>query len=120
MSLVENVKDAIRLIQQTDNIDLLKKMMDLQVGIIELSEEGTRLRKENQELRNIIEIEKHLAFREGMYWSEHEGTVEGPYCTRCWDAEHKRVHLHDMGYDMFDCPNCKARHIPPGKRGSDS
>lgn len=46
-----------------------------------------------------------LSFRDNMYWGQ--GADDGPYCSRCYDAERKLIRLIREGGYKPRCPNCK-------------
>jgi len=59
--------------------------------------------------------------RGNMYWFPQDGVEHGPYCTRCWDVERKKVSLHghkvNIGggrtVDHRRCPSCDTNVVPP-------
>lgn len=117
MSFYEDAKQIIGVIQQSDNIDLLRKFTSFQtdvMGMIEknhaLMEEILALKKENQELNDRISTKNSLVFLSNAYWErKSDGRNIGPYCTGCWGKDEKLVRLH-VNEDMKDgyCPVCKV------------
>jgi hypothetical protein len=50
-----------------------------------------------------------MRLRNSAYWIEGD---REPYCSRCWEVENKKVHLHPLGNPaMYNCPNCKCGPI---------
>lgn len=45
MSILDTLKETIGLIQKVDNIDLYRRMMDLQTQVVELAEENRTLKE---------------------------------------------------------------------------
>ena len=108
MNIVENIKSIGKTIQQLDNIELYQKILDVQAQALEIMEQDSKLRDENKDLREKLEIKGSLKYRNNAYWIENDG----PYCTRCWDAEKKPIRLHPDGNPAyFHCPNCKAESV---------
>lgn len=52
MGFYDAFKDAINLAQKADNIELYRKLLDLNAQALNLQEENMRLRQENAELKN--------------------------------------------------------------------
>lgn len=46
------------------------------------------------------------------YWVDNpNGTKDGPFCTRCWDVDKKRVRIVQWSSDYLpNCPECKTRY----------
>ncbi|MGA7791403.1 MAG: toll/interleukin-1 receptor domain-containing protein [Candidatus Acidiferrales bacterium] len=36
---------------------------------------------------------EEMSYEESVYWKHQNGQREGPYCTVCYDNEHKKIHL---------------------------
>ena len=51
MGLYEGIKDVAKVVQQADNIELYKQLLDLSNQALEMQAEIARLKEENQELR---------------------------------------------------------------------
>jgi hypothetical protein len=71
MGIIENVKEAVGLVQKIDNIDLYRKILDLQAEVMALVQENT-------ELKQKARIAQDLVFRDNSYWRNSEG----PFCSR--------------------------------------
>ena len=107
-------------------IDLLKiielvKDPDLRIKITQLYGENIGLKEENHSLRGIVEtfkkneaIQSKLNFLDNHYFLDKDG----PFCTKCWDADRKLVRIHKGnefdGLTDFLCPNCKT-HTQTGR-----
>lgn len=106
----ETIKDAVSLAQQSDNIQLYKSVLDAYNAAIELMSENAELREEIKELKNKMDIAKQLEFDNDAYYRRNdEKANDGPYCTNCWDGEHKliRLHVNSSGAGDYVCPRCK-------------
>ena len=84
MSLVDNVKDAVKLIQQLDDVDLMRKMLDVQTDAMKVFEENANLKQEVERLEEILELSGDVFFEANAYWlrvSDEE--KHGPFCSQC-------------------------------------
>jgi hypothetical protein len=96
MSIYETIKDVVSIAQKADNIDLMRQLLQLQNDIMQLTEE-------NRSLRERLDIRGKLTFRENSYWDGNEG----PFCSRCADAEGKLIRLHKpSSMHRPRCPSC--------------
>ena len=67
---------------------------------------------ENTDLKNKLKIRETLTLANHAYWITGTDSNDGPFCTRCWDAENKLITLHPNGNPAFyNCPNCKCGSI---------
>lgn len=103
MSIVEGIKGVAKLVQQFDNIELNRKILDLQVEAMALVQDNQALRGRVADLERKWEIQEDLQFRENAYW---RSSGEGPFCLPCWDGQRKLMRMAgDAG--SFLCPTCQ-------------
>lgn len=102
MGVLDTLKEAVGLIQKVDNIDLYKQMLELQTQVIALFEE-------NRTLKDRLATRDQLTFKKNAYWMGDEG----PFCSRCWDAESKLVRLHVQAQTTPRCPSCTRLAVNP-------
>jgi hypothetical protein len=107
MGIIDTVKDVAALVQKADNIELHQKIIELQGQIMSLLEETHGLRAQRQQLLDRLQFAEGLEFRNNMYWSRRDGCEEGPYCTKCWDADQKKMRLQQLLNGAQYCPNCQ-------------
>jgi len=96
MGIIENVKEAVAIVQRIDNLDLYRKILDLQAEV-------TALVEENNALKRRLSVAEDLVFRENSYWRTNG---DGPFCCRCWDADSKLIRLIVQSGFKPHCPNC--------------
>jgi len=113
MAIIDEIKSAATLVHQIGNMDLYKKILEIQAQALDLMENNLRFKKENQALREELEISGKLVCEKDAYWSSTDDKKDGPFCTRCWDADRKLVRLHKLtGNQAYSkCPNCAANPI---------
>ncbi|MHC4426566.1 MAG: hypothetical protein ACYSYV_10775 [Planctomycetota bacterium] len=115
MGIIEDVKEAVKLSQQVNNVDLYRKLVDLQLEVIELTE---RLKEKNntiEKLKTAFELKGKMICIESVYWlkDENDKTKDGPFCSKCFEVDHIQCHLARLPQDFrpgLKCPNCKAKY----------
>jgi hypothetical protein len=104
--------DFLKIIELIKDPDLRMKITDLYGQNIDLKEENHKLRTALQDIKDRQKTNSKLVHRDNHYFKGDDG----PYCTKCWDADNKLVRLHEgspgNGQRYFSCPNCKtSTHI---------
>jgi hypothetical protein len=112
VKITETARDIAGLIQQLGNLDLSKRIVDLQSQIIDLVEENHGLRDEIRQLKDRAAIRGKLAVRKNSYWLDDDG----PFCTRCWDAENLLIRLRIQTGYVPHCPKCNSPAPDPDHR----
>ena len=103
-----HVKDIMELIQKGMTVKAQEKIIELREHALSLQEENQELKAKLQMLEEQMAIDKNLDFESGVYWMKKEdGTRDGPYCQRCWDADQKLIRLqlqpNSTHYRCFEC-----------------
>ncbi|SCJ52537.1 Uncharacterised protein [uncultured Clostridium sp.] len=100
MALYENVKDALSLIQKTDNLELYSKIIDVQKEAMDLLEENRNLKNRMHQLQEELNTKKSVEYIEDAYYVKREnGTYDGPYCRVCWDKDNKLIRMSIGSYN---------------------
>lgn len=116
--------DFLKIIEMIKDPDLRMKITDLYGQNIKLEEENHKLRTNLQEIKERSKINSELTHKDNHYFIGDDG----PFCTKCWDADDKLVRLHEgspaNGQRYFTCPNCKTpthtgEYIQPDPGGVD-
>ncbi|MHC4075796.1 MAG: hypothetical protein ACYSRR_01275 [Planctomycetota bacterium] len=111
MGIIENAKDAVKLVQQIDNIELYRKILDLQAEAIELTD---RLKEKDEiinQLREALELKGKFICKDSAYYIADESgkIIDGPFCTKCFDVDHTKCRLvAESKEPQIICPNCKV------------
>lgn len=104
MGLLDNAKEAVQLVQKIDNIELYRKILDLQADALKMVEENATLKNQIKSLEEKLKIKDSLTFENNDYWIKREdGSKDGPFCTHCWDREQKLVRLNLRGDEVWSC-----------------
>jgi hypothetical protein len=111
MGIIENAKDVAALVKGIGDMDLYKKILALEMEIMELTRDKARSDGRIEELERMLHFKENLTFDAPFYWRAGD---KAPYCPGCWDERHKAVRVvvrveNDNGV-WFDCPVCKHEY----------
>lgn len=104
MGLYEGIKDVAKVVQQADNIELYRQLVDLSAQALDMQSEITRLTAENTELRKKLDLEATIVRHNGLYVTL-EGNENIFYCSHCWDSERKLIQMFREN-GKYRCPHC--------------
>lgn len=122
MGIVENLKELVSTVQKIDNIELYRKILDLQGEAQDLVAENRRLRDEISELKRLREVSQELSYEHNSYWrAGTSGVKEGPFCSNCWDNREKLIRMHSKGDpNSAVCPTCEKAVNVTGRLDGES
>ena len=101
-------------------LDAQEQALDLRDEVLSLRTERQELRAENAQLREALKLQGTVKYDDGAYWTENEER-DGPFCTKCWDADERLIRMKHTYHEWFECPNCKtACQIPSGPGATSS
>ena len=76
----------------------------------EVFNEKLRLEREVRELKEKLEFDGKLSFKNNVLWSD-DPNDRGPYCNACWEGDKKAIHLHRLlAHDNYQCSRCKVEY----------
>ncbi len=107
MSIIEDVKNMAKLVQQAGNLELYQKMLDLQSQAMDLVEADRLRREEMTELKRQLRVKSELEFKKDSYWKE---SGEGPFCVPCWQKEKQDRIMMELAEGFFKCAVCGFIH----------
>ncbi len=111
MGAIDNIKEFVGLVQKLDNIELLKRTLELQNEVMALTDENHRLKAEIAAARDAASRGSTLSFRAPLYYAPDDAT---PFCPRCWEVDRRTVHLHGpfrVTGLRWDCPQCNQTYL---------
>ena len=105
MSLIENAKDAAKLVQQIGNMELYEKLTALQSDAMAMADENWKLKEQVRSLEQQLEEQKKLLdvtedmeyVEDGGFYvrkSEKENGKSIPYCPACFTTSNAVVPLN--------------------------
>ncbi len=108
MSLYDGIKDVAKIVQQADNVDLYKKLLDLSAQALDLQAENAELKEENAKLKKQKDCEGRIQRHHQPYL-----TIEGEeptifYCSVCWDSEKKLMQMQEIRETNYNCRHLKC------------
>jgi len=119
MGIIEDAKEVVKLVQQIDNIELYRKILDLQSEVIDLVQQNREKDDTIEQLKKAMELKGKMVCEFSAYYQldEQGSKVAGPFCTNCFDNEHATRRLvsgfqpkGQDGHSHFwvQCPKCKV------------
>ena len=108
MSWITTAQEVVDLAKKAASVELQKKILELQAEGNKLLEEKIQLELENRSLRDALESRATLTLDGGVYFAPDDPV---PFCVRCWEVEHKRLHITRMlRGGGWKCPACGAHY----------
>lgn len=107
MGLYDGIKDAAKVIQKADNIELYEKLLDLSAQALELQNDNARLIEENKKLRKKEDLSCRIVRHKDTYITLKDDNDEIMYCSCCWDSSNKLIQAHKNDNGAFWCHVCK-------------
>jgi len=109
--LYQSYKTVKDIIDQTSNLELKQKIVDMGIQILDLKESIHGYRNKidilEEEIKRIKYLsEKELEFKNGAYFSKDEDSA---ICPNCWDnnRQYTRMRYDSIEQDRFRFPNCR-------------
>lgn len=109
MSIYDGLKDAAKVLKEADKIEQYKQILEAQEKMLDMQTKIKQLEEEVSELRKTKITNEELEYRDKSYWLDEDG----PFCSRCWDADRKLVRLRQQNHQKsdYDCDNCQTKNI---------
>lgn len=107
MSLYDGIKDVAKIVQQADNIDLYRQLLDLGAQALEMQNKIVELTLENKQLKDNKKLEEDIERHSELFVTLKSDTQKIKYCSHCWDAEQKLIQINCNGNGLANCPHCK-------------
>lgn len=109
MTIYDGLKDAAKVLREADKIEQYKEILDALEKMMEMRARISELETEVLELKKLRATDDQLEYQDKAYWLDEDG----PFCSRCWDADKKLVRLRQQNNQKsdFDCDNCGVKNI---------
>lgn len=111
MAIYDFVKDAIGIAQQADNIDLIKKLLDIGQMAQDLQNENAALKKKIDELTKSRQFEQDIVRHKEPYYTLKSDGEESAiyYCSTCYGKENKKIQMMPLNDSELWCPACRTK-----------
>lgn len=108
MGIIEKAKEIADLIKKYDNIELYRKIVELEGDIIELTRQIRSLEEKNEKLEKKLSLSKKMNYKKPYYFQEGD---EVPFCPLCYERDGKPIHLvgpypSANGRTPYFCESC--------------
>lgn len=108
MSLYEGIKDVAKVVQQADNVELYRQLLDLSALALDMQDEISKLKEENADLKKKHDISDKIIRHIEPCITLKDDELNLYYCSHCWDASKLLVQVNCHFDGTFDCPHCKT------------
>ena len=120
MGIIENFKDVLKIADAANNLDLYKKLAELQTAVLGLQQDNQTLKGRVNELSGQLSLKEKMRFEAPFYYQEGDDT---PFCSACFEARDRQaihvVRRHDYGSEVrWECLECKNSYMVQKKRYS--
>jgi hypothetical protein len=106
MGLYEGIKDVAKIVQQADNLELYRQLIDLSAQALDMQAAINKLTEENAELKKKQDIEKRIQRHQELYLTLRGEEGDILYCSHCWDNDRKLIQMR-KSYGECLCPHCQ-------------
>jgi len=117
MDIRNEIKFLAKQIKKIDDVEMHKRILDVQAEILimqeenkKLSEENSSLKEEVSQLKEKLKITHSIKLENSLYWvPDSKGDKSGPYCPNCWSTRQVLVRMtkdsvRNRSYNK--CPEC--------------
>ncbi len=70
MGLIDTAKEAVKLVDQANNLDLYKRLVDLQLEAVEMVEQLKIKDEKIKQLEEALSLQGKLVYRDSAYYLE--------------------------------------------------
>ncbi|MEJ1361003.1 MAG: hypothetical protein RPU61_13005 [Candidatus Sedimenticola sp. (ex Thyasira tokunagai)] len=104
MSVISNAKEIADLIKKLGDVELYRKIIELEGQIIEITREKHSLEERTQELSKTLQIKDAMQFKQPFYYQEDDAV---PFCAHCWEVDNLAIHIiMEGGYNAGTRHHC--------------
>jgi len=117
VALLDNLKRIASVVNEMQNIELYQLIIDAQRQAFDLQTENAELKKKNEELLDIKELERKVVPSKGstvIHLSDDEKKID--YCAICWGKDKMLIQMgHPLSLmaervsHILECHACKNR-----------
>ncbi len=121
-AFLSSVKTATEIAKALRDVDVSLEKVETKLKIADLMDALAEARIKAAEIQEVIqdkerriaELEQAFALKSKLvchldaYYETgaNDNPVGAPYCSHCWEVNHKTVHLHELNPRKSKCPAC--------------
>jgi hypothetical protein len=93
--------------------DMMAALADARMQAVEVQQVIQEKDQRIAELEKALELKDNLVRSGDAYYEVNESgkPIGAPFCSHCWEAKHKAIHLNlDFPPMTKSCPICKAKY----------
>ena len=119
MSIIDNAKDIAGLIKKMGDIELYRKIVELEAEAIDLTKQLMEKDVKIGQLEDALSLKDTLVCKNSAFWKVDDSgnIVDGPYCSTCWEVDSKACRIISTHlpkgvtgarWGWVQCPKCKV------------
>ena len=117
MGIIDNVKEIVKIVQKADNIELYRKVIDLESEVLELTKQLKDKEDTISKLNEAMAVKGKMICEGSVYYivDDAGNKKDGPFCTKCYDIDHvmcRIIQPHRVGegrsWEWIQCQRCKV------------
>lgn len=102
------IKDAIKVFQNANNIEMAQKLFDVEQQTQDLIEENRDLRNKVAELQEALKVREDIERHDEPYITLKSDPDKHPYCATCYAKTGKLIQMIDYNDGPITCPSCNT------------
>lgn len=107
MDIIHQIASVTKAVVDAGDHELYQKLQDISIKAYELQTENIELKEKIRTYEEKLKTDSIKEFKNQTYFF----AGDGPYCTKCYDDESKKIHMleedNNMGTIYYVCPKCK-------------
>jgi hypothetical protein len=107
MEIIEGLKELFNLTNKLNNIEIQKKLAEINIQALEMQNEIVQLKSENNKLKEKQNISDKIVRHKDAYITLKDDEQQLIYCSNCYDSENKLVQGQVDEDGHYSCPACK-------------
>lgn len=112
MGILDNIKEVADLAKKVGDIELYRKIVDLEGEVMDLTREKREAEQKVEDLQKQLTLKAKMTFKQPFYYQDGDDV---PFCPRCFEKDAQAVHaILYSGSDTqrrWDCPECKRMYL---------
>lgn len=88
---LENVRSILDLAQKFGDVELKRRIVDLEDQVAELARERRRLEELTEEQQRLLEIRAKTSFKSPYWYMEGDDV---PLCPKCYESSSSKLRIH--------------------------